>query len=305
MYLEHYELSKLPFQLKPDPAFLYLGRAHARAKAYMDYTVWNRDGFVVITGEIGSGKTTLVQDLLSRLDDRVVVAKIHQTQLDDVEFLQALLGSFGIEVFDPNKARLLALLNRFLQGQHVKGRQVLLVVDEAQYLGRKVLEEIRFLAGIDMEGEHVFNCILVGHPELIKTLDAPEMEQLAQRVRLRFHLAGLDEEEVGEYIAHRLAVAGMPGQRIFPPETLPLIYEYTGGGAAPHQCPVRYRHDGGVRGGDPHSDTGAGRPVPRRAAVGALCGSCAQWWASRPGAGLEGTGTDAQAGADQEGGSPG
>lgn len=229
MYLEHYGLSKLPFQLKPDPAFLYLGKAHARAKAYMDYTVWNRDGFVVITGEIGSGKTTLVQDLLSRLDERVVVAKIHQTQLDDLEFLQALLGSFGIEAFDTNKARLLALLNRFLQGQHARGRQALLVVDEAQYLSRKVLEEIRFLAGIDMDGEQVFNFILVGHPELIKTLDAPEMEQLAQRVRLRFHLTGLGEEEVGEYIAHRLAVAGMPAQKVFPPEALPLICEYTGG----------------------------------------------------------------------------
>jgi type II secretory pathway predicted ATPase ExeA len=229
MYLGHYDLSKFPFQLKPDPAFLYLGKAHARAKAYMDYTVWNRDGFVVITGEIGSGKTTLVQDLLSRLDERVVVAKIHQTQLDEVEFLQALLANFGIEAFDANKARLLALLNRFLQGQHAKGRQVLLVVDEAQYLNRKVLEEIRLLAGIDIGGEQVFNFILVGHPELIKTLDTSELEQLAQRVRLRFHLTGLGEDEVGEYIAHRLSVAGMPEQKVFSPEALPLICEYTGG----------------------------------------------------------------------------
>jgi energy-coupling factor transporter ATP-binding protein EcfA2 len=159
MYQGHYDLSKFPFQLKPDPAFLYLGKAHARARAYMDYTVWSRDGFVVITGEIGSGKTTLVQDLLSRLDERVVVAKIHQTQLDEVEFLQALLANFGIEAFDANKARLLALLNRFLPGQHAKGRQVLLVVDEAQYLNRKVLEEIRLLAGIDIGGELVAQAI--------------------------------------------------------------------------------------------------------------------------------------------------
>ncbi|MCP4410003.1 MAG: FHA domain-containing protein, partial [Gammaproteobacteria bacterium] len=146
------------------------------------------------------------------------------------QFLQTLLAKFGIEAFNANKANLLKLLNDFFVKQHAKGRKVLLIVDEAHHLGREILEEIRFLTGIEIGGEEIFTCILVGHTELMEILDAPGMEQLSQRVRLRFHIPGLSEDDIRAYIKHRLKVAGhdKPGS-IFPKTTLPLIHEYTGG----------------------------------------------------------------------------
>lgn len=229
MYLDYFELTEYPFQLTPNADFLYLSRGHARANAYMEYTIWNRDGFVVITGEIGSGKTTLVQHLLGGLDERVVVAKIHQTQLDELEFLQAILVEFGQDPFGASKVELLKMLNTYLLEQHAQQRQVVLIVDEAQNLSERVLEEVRLLTGLETQQEKILNLILIGQPELKDVLDSPTMEQLAQRIRLRFHLKGLTEEEVKEYIKHRLKCAGRTKQTLFPVNTIPFIYEYTGG----------------------------------------------------------------------------
>jgi putative secretion ATPase (PEP-CTERM system associated) len=229
MYLEFFELSEHPFQLTPDPDFLYLGKGHARAKAYMDYSIWNRDSFVVITGEIGSGKTTLIRHLLATLDEKVVVAKVHQTQLDEVEFYQAVLVEFGYKPFGASKVELIDMLNTFLAEQYTEGRQVVLIIDEAQNLSPRVLEEVRLMTGLETHKEKVLNLILVGQPELKELLDAPGMEQLNQRVRFRFHLKALSEEEAKEYIDHRLAVAGNKTPDLFPPATIPMIYRYTGG----------------------------------------------------------------------------
>ena len=229
MYLDFFGLDKYPFQLKPDPAFLYLSKAHARAKAYMEYTIWNRDGFLVITGEIGSGKTTLIKELVSGLDDNVVVATIHQTQLDDTEFLQAFLANFGIEAWQAKKPELLSLLRKFLEEQKELGHQVLLIVDEAQHLDKRALEEIRLLAAMEVDGEEVLSFILVGHPELMGTINAPDMEQLSQRVRLRYHIAELSADEIQEYISTRLSLAGNANADIIPARLLPVIYDYTGG----------------------------------------------------------------------------
>jgi type II secretory pathway predicted ATPase ExeA len=230
MYLDHFKLDKLPFQSKPSPEFLYLSAAHARAKAYLEYTVWNNDGLTVITGAIGSGKTTLINHLLHHLARNIECVKIHQTQLTDKEFLQLLLAKLGIEAFDAEKAKLLTLLNNHINEQYKKKRKILLIVDEAQYLAPEVLEEIRFLTGVEIEGQVVFNCILLGHTELMDTLLAPGMEQLSQRVRLRFHLPELSETETREYIEHRLKVAGhkLPSS-VFLASTTSLIYKYTGG----------------------------------------------------------------------------
>ena len=132
MYLEHFGLKEYPFRLTPDVDFLYMSSAHARAKAYMDYSVWNREGFVVITGDVGCGKTTLIQKLLSELnDEEVLIAKIFQTQLDDVEFLQAVLVEFGLNPFNAKKVELMDMLNTFLIENFHKGRQAILIVDEA------------------------------------------------------------------------------------------------------------------------------------------------------------------------------
>jgi len=229
MYLDLFKLNQLPFRLTPDPAFLYLSRNHARAKAYMESTIWFTDGFVIITGEIGAGKTTLIETFLKELEKDVIVALVKQTQLSPVEFLQAVLVEFGIQPFHMKKVELLATLNNFLVEQYQNGRRVLLIVDEAQNLATRVLEEVRLLSGVETSQEKILRIILVGQPELNQKLDRPELTQLTQRVRLRFHLTPLSREDSEHYIQHRLEVAGSGGRQIFMPDTFPLIYKYTGG----------------------------------------------------------------------------
>jgi type II secretory pathway predicted ATPase ExeA len=229
MYLEHFQLKELPFRLSPDPAFLYLSQIHSRAKAYMESTIWFTDGFVVITGEIGAGKTTLIETFLKEIDQDVVVAQINQTQISPIEFLQTLLAQFGFSPFKMRKAELLATLNQFLIEQYANGRKVLLIIDEAQNLSNKVLEEVRLLSGVETTKEKVLRIILAGQPQLNDKLDSPDLVQLKQRVRLRFHLTALSEPDATEYVRHRLRVAGAGDREIFEPDTFPLIYRYTGG----------------------------------------------------------------------------
>ena len=229
MYLEHFKLNELPFRLSPDPAFLYLSKHHARAKAYMESTIWFTDGFVVITGEIGSGKTTLLETFLRELEKDVVVAQVAQTQVSPIEFLQAVLVQFGFSPFKMRKAELIATLNQFLVEQYAAGRKVLLIVDEAQNLSNRVLEEIRMLSGVETTKEKVLRIILAGQPELNEKLDSPDLVQLVQRIRLRFHLTALTPEETEAYILHRLEVAGAHGRQFFAPETMPVIFRYSGG----------------------------------------------------------------------------
>ena len=228
MYLESFGLKEHPFRLSPDPRFLFLSKQHARARAYMESTVWFSDGFVVITGEIGAGKTTLLEQFLSELDDTVTVARIHQTQVTAVQFLQTLLVQFGVRPFNMRKAELLDALDNHLRGLLAEGRRVVIVIDEAQNLDTTVLEEIRMLSDVGPGAGRVVSIILAGQPELNTTLDSPELEQLAQRTRLRFHLKALTEPETQEYVKHRLKVAGAE-REIFAPEVYPLVYRYTGG----------------------------------------------------------------------------
>src|SRR6187455_3054604 len=229
MYLDNFKLRELPFRLSPDPQFLYLSRGHARAKAYMESTIWFTDGFVVVTGEIGSGKTTLIESFLRQLDSDVVIAQINQTQVNAVEFLQSVLAQFGFSPFKMKKAELIATLNSFLIEQYAASRKVLLIIDEAQNLSLKVLEEIRMLSGIEATKEKVLRIILAGQPELNEKLDSPELVQLTQRIRLRFHLGTLSREDLRSYVRHRLDVAGADGREIFAEDTFPELYKYTGG----------------------------------------------------------------------------
>ncbi len=229
MYLEPFKLKELPFRLSPDPQFLYLSKQHARAKAYMESTIWFTDGFVVITGEIGSGKTTLIESFLKEVPADVVVAQINQTQVSAIDFLQAVLVQFGFSPFKMRKAELISTVNNFLVEQYAAGRKVLLIVDEAQNLTMRVLEEIRLLSGVETTKDKVLRIILAGQPELNDKLDAPELAQLMQRVRLRFHLHTLSEVETRSYIQHRLDVAGAGDREIFAADTFAEVFRYCGG----------------------------------------------------------------------------
>ena len=229
MYLQLFNLEEHPFRLSPDPNFLYLSEQHARALAYIESTIWFTDGFVVISGEIGCGKTTLIEKFLSELDEKITVARIAQTQVTPVQFLQGLLVQFGYRPFRMGKAELLATINEHLAEQTDKDRKVVIVIDEAQNLDPSVLEEVRLLSGVGGGREKVLSIILAGQPELNDTLDAPELEQLAQRTRLRFHLKPLAENEIGAYVRHRLRVAGAGNREIFDEDTFALIYKFTGG----------------------------------------------------------------------------
>ncbi|MEO7207258.1 MAG: AAA family ATPase [Steroidobacteraceae bacterium] len=229
MYLELFKLHELPFRLSPDPQFLYLSKQHARAKAYMESTIWFTDGFVVITGEIGAGKTTLIETFLRELQSDAIVAQINQTQLSPTAFLQSVLVQFGFSPFNMKKPEVLATLNQFLTEQYSNGRKVLLIIDEAQNLSNRALEEVRMLSGVETTKEKVLRIILAGQPELNDKLNSQELVQLTQRVRLRFHLTALSKAETNAYIDHRLEVAGSQGRRIFAEDTYATIYKYTGG----------------------------------------------------------------------------
>ncbi len=230
MYCELFKLKEAPFRLTPDPQYLYASKQHARAKAYMESTIWLADGFVVITGDIGSGKTTLIEAFLEEIPrDDVLVAQINQTQLSPEEFLQALLVEFGFKPYEARKIELLTMLRDFMIEQFAAGKKLVLIVDEAQNLSYRVLEEIRMLAGIEAQKEKLLRIILVGQPELSRELDSPRLEQLTQRVRLRFHLSALSKRETRQYIEHRLEIAGAEGRRIFDDEAVDLVFRYAGG----------------------------------------------------------------------------
>lgn len=229
MYLDFFGLKAYPFRLTPDGEFLYMSHGHARAKAYMDYGVVSRDGFVVVTGEIGAGKTTLINKLVSELPDDVIPAVITQPQLDDFEFLQALMAELGFSRVEAGKVELINQLREFVTAKYREGFHILLVVDEAQSLGYKVLEQIRFLSGLEANRDKLISVILAGQPELGRVLESAEMAQLLQRVRLRFHLAPMTPDETRAYIAHRLSVAGARRDDLFQEDAFAVIDEYAGG----------------------------------------------------------------------------
>jgi len=194
----------------------------------MEYAIINCDGFAVITGEVGSGKTTLISKLLMGLDEDTIIARIYHTHVDSIEFMQSLLEEFGLKDYGDTKVALLNQINSYLIDSYAANKKIILIVDEAQNLSDNLLEEIRLLTDLETNNEKLMNLILVGQPELNDTLDRPHLEQLVQRIRFRFHIGSLSEKEMNEYILHRLEVAGC-GEQIFARKSMPLLYEYTGG----------------------------------------------------------------------------
>jgi putative secretion ATPase (PEP-CTERM system associated) len=212
MYERYFQLRERPFALSPDPEYLYPSRVHQEALSYLRYGIEGHAGFVVITGEIGSGKTTMLQSLLGRLDRNTTVARIVNTMLDARELLEAIVLDFGMDPTGLSKPVLLHRLGQFLVQQRQANRLSLLVIDEAQNLTLPALEEIRMLSNLETEKSKLIQIILVGQPELRDKLSLPQLEQLRQRITVSYHLQPLDAEETHNYINHRLrrAAVGAP-----------------------------------------------------------------------------------------------
>lgn len=230
MYESFYGLTTSPFQLNPDPAFYFGSRGHSSAYSYLKFGVYQGEGFIVVTGEIGAGKTTLVRTLLSELDsNEVVAAQLVSTQLDGNDLLRAVAAAFGLPVKSATKAELLSTIEAFLTLLVTRSRRALLIVDEAQNLAPEAIEELRMLSNFQLGSKPLLQSFLVGQPELRDMLRAPSMEQLRQRVLASYHLGPMDQTETGTYIEHRLKKAGWKGDPSLAPEIFPQIYGYTHG----------------------------------------------------------------------------
>lgn len=229
MYLKHFKLERKPFDQLPDPDFLYLAEQHDEALSRMQFAVAINDSFTIITGEIGSGKTTLVRKLLSDLTDECTPAFITHTRLNAIELLQMILVQLGVKPFKMGKSEMLTELQRIVDSERDNGRRVVIVVDEGQNFSIELLEELRLLTCMDTNESKSINIVLMGQPQLSTTLQSPDLDQLRQRCRLRFHLNALSENETVEYIRHRLTVAGGDPGAIFDGEALEAVYGFTRG----------------------------------------------------------------------------
>ncbi|HRE55786.1 MAG TPA: XrtA-associated ATPase [Candidatus Competibacter sp.] len=231
MYTDYYGFSAKPFQLSPDPRFFFGSRVHSRALAYLRYGLSQGEGFIVITGGIGTGKTTLVKNLFQELDSsQVIAAQLVTTQLEADELLRSVVASFGLPYEEMGKAALLKHFEDFLRGHARQGRRVLLVVDEAQNLPSRSLEELRMLSNFQVGESPLLQSFLLGQEEFRQTLQEPGMEQLRQRVIASSHLTPLSEPETRDYIEHRLRVVGWEGWKpTFVDEAYSAIFRFTQG----------------------------------------------------------------------------
>jgi putative secretion ATPase (PEP-CTERM system associated) len=230
MYEQFYGLSGKPFQLNPDPAFYFGSRGHKRAFAYLQYGLYQGEGFIVITGEVGAGKTTIVRGLFEQLDSsKVVAAQIVSTQLDADDMLRAVGVAFGLPVRTVGKAVLLASIEAFLCQLATEKKRALLIVDEAQNLTPRAVEELRMLSNFQLGDQALLQSFLVGQPELRTMMQSPQMQQLRQRVIASYHLGPLDVSETQAYIEHRLRHVGWNNNPRFAAACFPLIHSLTGG----------------------------------------------------------------------------
>lgn len=230
MYEAYYGLHSKPFQLNPDPTFYYGSKQHRRASAYLEYGVHQNEGFIVITGEIGAGKTTIVRGLLESLDqDKLVAAQLVSTQLDADDILRMVAAAFGVRVAGTSKSELLLALEAFLVDVTRQGKRCLLIVDEAQNLTQRAVEELRMLSNFQFETQALLQSFLIGQPEFRAILNSPQMQQLKQRVIAACHIGPLDVEETRGYVLHRLKCAGATDKPRFQEDAFPAIHRASGG----------------------------------------------------------------------------
>lgn len=224
MYEKFFGLDSRPFDLTPDPRFMFMTPQHSRAVANIKFALMNRDSFVIITGEIGTGKTTILNNVLQELGPDYVTAKLTHTTLSRIELLQALLSEFGMPNYSKKKVLLLDTLRNFFEEKNRENKHVVIIVDEAQNLDTKALEELRLLSCIDNSDRRIVSIVLTGQRGLDDLIDSPNLRQLRQRARLRQRLEPLDSENTDQYIRHRLEVAGGDVDEIFTPEALAEVH---------------------------------------------------------------------------------
>ena len=230
MYLSYYGFAEKPFQLKPDPNFFFGSKGHKRAAAYLEYGLSQEDGFIIITGEVGAGKTTLMRYLFQKLErERIAAAQLVSTRLDPDDVLRMVTAAFGLPYENLTKAALLLELEQFMRQLDRVGKRALLVVDEAQNLSQHTLEELRMLSNFQTDDRPLLQTFLLGQPEFRRTLLGSQMQQLRQRVIATYHLGPLDLDETRAYIEHRLQKAGWAGNPVFQDEVFEIIHTYSGG----------------------------------------------------------------------------
>jgi putative secretion ATPase (PEP-CTERM system associated) len=229
MYEKFFELEKKPFELVPNPEFLFLSKSHKKAIVYLDYGIKEHAGFIIVTGEVGSGKTTIVRNLLKNLDDTVTLSKIFNTKVTSEQLIAMVNDDFGLDAAHKDKITLLRELTDFLIDQHAGGRWPTLIIDEAQNLTGELLEEVRMLSNLETDTSKLLQIILVGQPELRKTLAQPELRQLRQRISVSCHIMPLSRQETEDYIFHRLEVAGNRDAVTFDEGSVDIIYSFSRG----------------------------------------------------------------------------
>lgn len=225
MYTNFYNLHEKPFSLTPDSHFLFLSSIHKEALVHLVYGLQERKGFILITGEIGAGKTTLCRALMKEMDQKYKIALVLNPLLSPTGLLKAIVLDLGIKTKSRTRQDLVHALNQFL----LEGNEVAIIIDEAQNLSKQALEQIRLLGNLETEKEKLLHLILIGQPELKNVLAKESLKQLNQRIAVRYHIKPLNYEETVFYIFHRLNVAGANGKIKFHEDALKMIYEHSGG----------------------------------------------------------------------------
>ena len=229
MYLQFYGLQENPFNVTPDPRFLYYSPHHQEAYAHMIYGIEQRKGFIEITGEVGCGKTTICRAVLSSLSDHVQTALILNPYLSETQLLRAMLNDFGLEVRGRDRLSYIEVLNEFLLRMNTEGGNVALLIDEAQDLSQKVMEQVRLLSNLETDQHKLIQIVLVGQPELHQRLASESLRQLRQRITVRYHISPLTREETAVYIDHRLRIAGSDGRIEFAADAVRLVHKHSQG----------------------------------------------------------------------------
>ena len=229
MYLEFYGLKHAPFDITPNPRFLFHSAKHREAFYHLLYGIRERKGFVQLTGEVGAGKTTLCRALLEQLDSRYSTALILNPVLNPDELMKAIAVEFGLEVRKHDRLETIALIGEFLLKQIEQNKETVLIIDEAQNLTEDLLEQVRLISNIETDDRKLLQIVLMGQPELRDRLNSPRLKQLRQRITVRYHLAPLTRFEVGQYIQHRLQISGAHGGPYFTQPAIWRVYNYSKG----------------------------------------------------------------------------